>query len=693
MPERMGTLLSNWTRYSDVLIAVAVLAVVAMMIIPLPPFLLDVLLVFNLTASLTVLLLTMYTVEPLQFSIFPSLLLITTLLRLSLNVSSTRLILGTGEPGNVIRGFGEFVVGGNPVVGFIVFVILVVIQFVVITRGSERVAEVAARFTLDAMPGKQMAIDADLNAGAINEAEARQRRQAIQREADFYGAMDGAAKFVKGDAIAGIIIVIVNLIGGFVIGMAQRGLDFTQALQEYSLLTVGDGLVTQIPALLISTATGIIVTRAASESHLGSDMVSQVFSQPRVLYIAAAALGVLALAPGLTGWPFFLMGGVAAGMGYLTQLGQQAKAAQEAVQAAQAGGAGETAARQPENVMSLLPIDPMEIELGYALLSLADPDQGGDLMERVVAIRRQCALEMGLVLPYIRVRDNIQLKPTQYVVKLRGVEVAQGEILPDHYLAMNPAGSQDEVPGIPTHEPAFGLPALWISAGQKERAELLGYTVVDPSAVVATHLTEIIRTHAHQLLGRQEVQQLLDAVKATHAAVVDEVVPNLLTLGEVQKVLQNLLREGVSIRDLVTILECLADHGRHTREPDILTEFCRQALSRSLAQQYRLREGRTPVITLHPDLEQRLADAVQRNSGFVQVDLPPDFLQKLQAAVAEQVQRAAAQGYTPVVLTSPAVRFYLKRLTERSIPKLVVLSYAELEPDVEIEAIGMVNVA
>ena len=681
--------LDNWLKYADVVFAVVVIVIISMMIIPLPSALLSFLLVVNLITSLVILLTTLYAGEPLQFSIFPSLLLITTLFRLALNVSSTRLILLTGEPGDVIRGFGDFVVGGSPVVGFIVFVILVVIQFIVITRGAERVAEVAARFTLDAMPGKQMAIDADLNAGLITEVEARARRRSIQREADFYGAMDGASKFVKGDAIAGIIIVVVNLIGGFIMGW-MRGLDPAQSLQTYSLLTVGEGLVTQIPALLISTATGIVVTRAASDTGLGREMIAQVLAQPRVLLIAGGVSVVVALVPGMPHIPFFVVGILFAALGYLTQLGAKAKAEAQAQAAAATAEAGD---RKPENVMSLLPIDPMEIELGYALLPLADPAQGGDLMERVVAIRRQVALEMGLVLPYIRVRDNIQLKPTQYVVKLRGVQVAEGEIYPDHYLAMNPGTVTDQVPGIDTREPAFGLPARWVSKAQKERAELAGYTVVDPPAVVATHLTEIIRTHAHDLLGRQEVQALMDAARTSHPAVVEELLPNLLTLGEVQKVLQNLLREGISIRDLVSILESLADHARSTRDIDLLTEFCRQALSRAIAQHYGLHGGQVKVITLHPDLEHRLAAGLERRETGAYVNLEPELLQKVLASLTAQANRAAALGHTPIVLTSPGVRFHFKRLTERTMPRLIVLSYNELLPDVEVEAIGMVSVA
>ncbi|MGE5590545.1 MAG: flagellar biosynthesis protein FlhA [Bacillota bacterium] len=693
----MSASLVQWVsrvmKYSDVLIALGVIGTVAMMIIPLAAWLLAFLQVVNLGLSLLIVLTAMYIREPLEFSIFPPLLLIITLFRLSLNVSATRLILLTGEGGALIQGFGEFVVGGNPVVGFIVFVILVIIQFVVITRGSERVAEVSARFTLDAMPGKQMAIDADLNAGTITEAEARVRRQAIQREADFYGAMDGASKFVKGDAIAAIIILIVNLVGGFVVGMLQQGLDAMTALQTFSLLTVGDGLVTQIPALLISTAAGIVVTRASSDAPLGQDFTGQLFAEPRALYVAGGVLAAFALVPGLPAVPFLILGGTAAGAGYLLRQDQEQKAREAQRRAAdEQAAASSEASRKPENVMSLLTVDPLEIELGYGLLGLADPAQGGDLMDRVGLIRRQIALDLGLVLPYIRVRDNIQLKPTQYVVKLRGIELAQGEIYPDHYLAMNPGSAAEEIAGVPTREPAFGLPALWVSQSQKEQAELAGYTVVEPAAVIATHLTELIKTHASELLGRQETQALLDHVKAGNPAVVDELTPGLLSLGEVQKVLQNLLREGVSIRDLVTILEALADSSRATRDTDTLTEYVRQSMARSLCRQFGLvGQGSVPVITLHPEVEQRLAASLQRDGGAAAAGLDPDTLRRFLESLRAWAARSVEQGHDPIVLTSPAVRPYVKRLTERTLPRLLVLSYNELDPASQVESLGMVS--
>jgi flagellar biosynthesis protein FlhA len=681
----------NLSKYSDILIALVIVMVVAMLVIPVPSGLLDVLLALNLTLSLGIVFVSIYNTEPLQFSVFPTLLLITTLFRLALNVSSTRIILLEGEAPAVIEAFGQFVVGGNMVVGFVVFLILVVIQFVVITRGAERVSEVAARFTLDAMPGKQMAIDADLNAGLITEAEARARRRAIEQEADFYGAMDGASKFVKGDAIAGIIINVINLLGGIGVGVLMLGLDATTAMQRFALMTVGDGLVSQIPALLISTATGIVVTRAAADgTNLGQDVMGQLTRQPRVLYLTGATMAVLGLVPGMPTRAFLPLAALVIFLAWQLQRAAKRSAAEEAQRAesdVQVAAAAED--RKPENVLALLQIDPLEIELGYGLLGLADTTMGGDLMERVVMIRRQTALDLGLVLPYIRVRDNMSLKPNQYVIKLKGIEVAQGELLPDHFLAMDPGTVMQPVPGLETREPAFGLPALWVSEVDRERAELAGYTVVDPPAVVATHLTETIRRHAHELLGRQEVKQVLELVKETHPAVVEEL-QRALSLGEIQKVLQNLLRESISIRDLVTIFETLADYGAGTKDLEALTELVRAGLSRSIARQLGL-AGKVRVITVHPDLENRIAQAIDRQPGGTYLNLEPETIHRMLGSLMRLAGDMAALGSAPLVLTSPAIRPYFKRLTERSLPKLIVLSYNEMDPNLEVEAVGMVN--
>lgn len=675
-------------KYSDILIAVAIITIVIMMIIPLPAFLLDVLLTMNITAALVVVMVAIYLVEPLEFSVFPSLLLVTTLFRLALNVSSTRLILLDGYAGEVITAFGNFVVGGNPFVGFIVFVILVIIQFIVITRGAERVAEVAARFTLDAMPGKQMSIDADLNAGLISDAEARQRRKNIQREADFYGAMDGASKFVKGDAIAAIIIIIINIVGGFVVGMVQRNMDAGQALQAYTLLTVGEGLVAQIPALLISTATGIVVTRAASDSNLGHDIVNQLLTNPRVFYIVAGVLALLGIVPGLPGIPFFTLSIIAAALAYMLKRSAQTEAISE-ISRQEEKEAEEV--RKPENVVALLQVDPMELEIGYSLIPLVDASQGGDLLDRIVMIRRQCAIELGLVVPTIRIRDNIQLRPNAYLVKLRGVEVAKGELMLDHYLAMNSGNVSDELVGIETVEPAFGLPALWIAENDRERAELSGYTVVDPVSVLVTHVTEIIKSNAAEIIGRQEVQTLIDSVKASNPAVVEELIPNLLSLGDIQKVLSNLLRERISIRNMVTILETLADYAPITKDTELLSEYVRHAMSRQISRQYVYNDV-LPCLSVDPQLENKINSAVQRTEHGSYVALDPQTMQSIITALTNELPKLTGLGYQPVVLTSPPTRLHFRKITERVAPSLVVLSYAELDPKIEVQALGMVKI-
>ena len=675
-------------RYSDVLIAVAIVTIVIMMIIPLPTVLLDVLICLNITIALLVVMSAIYNVEALDLSVFPSLLLITTLFRLALNISSTRLILLNANAGEVITAFGNFVVGGNAVVGFIVFVILVIVNFIVITKGSERVAEVSARFTLDAMPGKQMAIDADLNQGAITDAEAKRRREKVQRESDFFGAMDGASKFVKGDAIAAIVIMMINIGGGFVIGMLQRDMDAAQALQTYTLLTVGEGLVAQIPALLISTATGIIVTRSAAEGNLGGDLVKQLFRNARIFMILTGVLLFLAIMPGLPGIPFFTL---AVLCGFIAWNLHRSQAVEQEVQQVEQKAKAKKEATTPENIVSLLQVDPMELEIGYSLIPLVDTGQGGDLLDRIVMIRRQCALELGLVVPTIRIRDNIQIKPNAYIIKLKGVEIARGELMLDHYLAMNSGTVFEEVPGIETTEPAFGLPALWISENEREQAELNGYTVVDAVSVLATHLTEIIKEHAAEILGRQETQNLLDNLQKTNAALVEEVVPNLLTVGEVEKVLANLLSERISIRDMSTILEVLADYAPATKDTDVLTEYVRHAMARQITQQ-NVQNGVLPCITLDPAIENKIAGSVQRTEHGSYVSLDPDTMQKLLTALQEQLHKLTDQGYQPIVLTSPTVRPYFRNLVERSITGLIVLSHAEIEQNVEIQILGVVKI-
>ncbi len=678
-------------KYSDVLIAVAIVIIVVMMIIPLPTLLLDLLICLNITIALLVVMSVIYNKEALDLSIFPSLLLVTTLFRLALNISSTRLILLDGYAGEVITAFGNFVVGGNPVVGFIVFIILVGINFIVITKGSERVAEVSARFTLDAMPGKQMAIDADLNQGAITDAQAKVRREKIQHEADFFGAMDGASKFVKGDAIAAIVIMLINISGGFVIGMLQRNLSALQALQQYTLLTVGEGLVSQIPALLISTATGLIVTRAGAEGNLGADMVSQLFRNDRIFFILSGVLAFFAIVPGLPGIPFSVLAVLCFFVGRALKQGTAATAAQEAKTEKSVQQQQKKKATSPENIVSLLQVDPMELEIGYSLIPLVDTGQGGDLLDRIVMIRRQCALELGLVVPTIRIRDNIQIKPNAYIIKLKGVEIAKGELMLDHYLAMNSGTVFEEVPGIETTEPAFGLPALWIPESEREQAELNGYTVVDAVSVLATHLTEVIKSHAAEILGRQEAQNLVDNLKKTNKALVEEVVPDLLTVGEVQKVLQNLLAERISIRDMETIFEVLSDYARATKDTEILTEYVRHAMARQITQA-NVQNGQLPCVTLDPALENRIAGGVQRTDRGSYVSLDPDSMKKLIDSLNTELQKLTNMGYQPIVLTSPAVRLYFRKLVERSVPGIIVLSQAEIEQSVEIQILGVVKI-
>ncbi len=672
-------------RVSDVAVAGAMVAMVTLLIVPLPEFLVDLLLTFNIAAAVVIVLVSIFTGEVLQFSSLPTLLLITTLFRITLNISTTRLLLTTGEAGEVIRRFGQYVIGGNTVVGLIVFLILIIVQFIVITKGAERVSEVAARFTLDAMPGKQMSIDADLNAGLITEAEARARRRQIEREADFYGAMDGATKFIKGDAIAGLLIVFINLLGGFIVGMLQHGMTFAEAWGHFSLRTVGDGLVTQIPALLISTAAGIVVTRAADESSLGIELTRQLGGDPKLLMLAGGLMMVLGVIPGLPTVPFFVIGGLILGIGAVSSRYQRARIAAEVPEPEPLPITNDVV---PESRVQLTPVDPLEVELGYALVPMAEPGRGGDLLDRVVAVRKQVAANLGLLLPYIRVRDNLALGPYQYVIKLRGIEVGSYELQPDRYLAMDPGGLEETVPGQPTVEPAFGLPGLWISPADKQRAELIGYTVVDPASVLVAHLTEVIKENAHMLLGRQEVKGMVDMVKETHPALVEELTPRLLSLGEIQKVLQNLLAEGVPIRDLVLIFEALADWAPVTKDPEQLTEKVRVALGRTIVHHFEL----GPVIkaiTLAPDVEQRLSAAAEKRGPGPGLD--PQLAQAVINGIAREAQAMAQAGHTPVLVCSPALRPVIRRIAQHTYPRLIVLSYAELDPRLEIESVGVIR--
>ncbi|MDI9513564.1 MAG: flagellar biosynthesis protein FlhA [Bacillota bacterium] len=673
-------------KNNNMLVAIFVVFIVLFIIVPMPPVLLDVLLVINITLSLLILINAIYATDALSMSSFPTMLLFTTLYRLSLNIISTRLIVGKGEAGGVIRSFGRFVGGNDLIVGFIIFLIIMIVQFLVITKGAERVSEVAARFTLDAMPGKQMAIDADLNSGLINEMEAKERRKRVQREADFYGAMDGATKFVKNDAIFGIISTAINIIGGIIMGLVRQGRTFEDVLETYTILTIGDGLVNQIPSLLISIATGVIVTRAAAETDLGSDLIRQIFNSSRVMYIAAGAC--IILMPVLWQWSLLLVAG------FLIYLGLQLdkRKVVESKQEEQKIEEQEVEEiRKPENVVSLLQVDPIELEFGYAIIPLADKNQGGDLLDRVVMIRRQLAIELGVIVPTIRLRDNIQLNPNQYVIKIKGVEVASGELMLDHFMAMNPGTAEEEIDGIPTYEPAFGLAAVWIHESQRDRAEMLGYTVVDPPSIVATHMTEIIKRHVHELLSRQDVQTLVDNVKSTCPAVVEELIPKVMSLGEIQKVLSNLLREGVSIRDMVTILETLADYAPITRDTDMLTEYVRQSLGRAISRTY-INQSNADVITLDPKLEQLIMDSVQRTEAGSYIAMDPAMSNKIVNKAAAMTEKIAQSGKMPIILASPMVRLYFKRLTENSIPGLVVLSYNELDPALEVNSVGMVSV-
>lgn len=664
--------------------------IVVMMVIPLPPLLLDVLIMINISLALTILLVAMNTKEPLQFSIFPTLLLLTTLFRLGLNVSTTRSILTNQTGGQVIETFGSFVVGGSAIIGILVFLILVIIQFLVITKGSERVAEVAARFTLDSMPGKQMSIDADLGAGMISDQEAKNRREKVGSEADFYGAMDGASKFVKGDAIAGIIITIINIIGGLLIGVIVHGLPFGEAAQLFALLSIGDGLVSQIPALLISTAMGIVVTRAVSDGNLGSDITKQLFAYPKMLYIVAGTLVMFAVFTPISPMLVVPIAGVISYGAFQMQRTLKSEEKQE-LEVSKDDKEIE-GMKSPESVIDLLHVDAIEFEFGYGLIPIADKNQGGDLLDRVIMIRRQCAMELGIVVPVIRIRDNIQLQPNEYMIKIKGNRVASGEIMLDHYLAMSPGVDDESVEGIETIEPAFGMPALWVDEDMKEEAEMAGYAIVDPPSVVSTHLTEVIKRHAHELIGRQEVKSLIENMRETAPAVVEELVPNLMTIGEVQKVLMKLLKEKVSIRNLLAILETLADYSTQTKDSDLLTEYVRQSLSRQITLQYAMQKEPLQVITAGASLEKKFADSVHRTEQGNYLSIDPESSQTIFQKITEQASQLQQTGVQPILLTSPAIRIYMRQFVERFAPDLPVLSYNELEPDVEIQSVGVVNI-
>lgn len=675
----------------DLPVLLGVILIIAMLIIPLPGWLLSILIIMNITLALIVILVSMNMREALQFSIFPSLLLLLTLFRLGLNVSTTRSILGKGEAGGVVETFGSFVIGGNALVGFVVFLILIIIQFIVITKGAERVSEVAARFTLDAMPGKQMSIDADLNAGMISELDARERREKIQREADFYGAMDGASKFVKGDAIAGIIITIINVIFGIIIGMVQMDLAFGESVQRFTLLTVGDGLVSQIPALIISTATGIVVTRAASDGNLGSDVIGQLFfTFPKLLYIAGGTIAGLGLFTPINDILTLPIAGLLCAGAYFLSKNSQPTHELETATSEEEMEAEDL--KSPESVVNLLNVDPIEFEFGYGLIPLADTNQGGDLLDRIVMIRRQLAIELGVIVPVVRIRDNIQLQPNEYRIKIKGNELARGELLLDHYMAMSPGIDDESIEGIDTVEPAFGMPAKWIAEDMKETAELSGYTVVDPPSVVSTHLTEIIKNNANVLLGRQETKQLIDHLKESYPILVDEVTPDPLPIGDIQRVLAKLLKERVSIRNLPVIFEALADYGRLTSDSDLLSEYVRQALSRQITRQYLLDGESMKVVTLSGKVEKTIAEGIQQTEHGNYLSLDPNVTGAIIENIASEMERVSMFEQSSVILCSPAVRMYVKQLIEPYFPGIPVLSYNELESTVEVQSVGVVNI-
>ncbi len=675
-------------KKSDLFVGLYILAAIVFLIISVPSALLDVLLAFNMAVALVILFMALFSKEPLDMQAFPTILLFTTIFRISLNVSSTKLILGTGDPGNVVRVFGEFVGGNDLVIGIIVFLILILVQFMVINKGTERVAEVTARFTLDAMPGKQMAIDADLNTGAISDKEAVLRREKLQQESSFFGAMDGATKYVKGDATAGLIITVVNIVGGIIMGVMRKGMNINDALTTYTILTIGDGLVSQIPSLLISLSTGIIITKATKDKDLTQELVEELFSMPKAFFMVGGAMIFLGVVTPLPWYIFVPFGALLIVWGNIQKKKQDIGAIEQ-----EADSADEEAneIRKPENVTSLLQVDPIELEFGYGIIPLADANQGGDLLDRVVMIRRQIAIELGTVVPIIRLRDNIQLNPNQYIIKIKGIQVSEGEILFDHYMAMNPGYVEEEITGIPTFEPSFHLPAIWITEGQRERAESLGYTVVDPPSIIATHLTEVVRSHIAELLTRQDTQNLINNLKENNPTLVEELVPKLMGVGDIQKVLQNLLEEGISIRDLLTIFETLADHAATTHDPDILTEYARQSLKRAISNKYFSGNDTSSVVTLDPAVEQEIMGAVKQTEQGAYLTLAPDRIRKIVDSVKQEVEKLENMGKMPIIITSPIVRIYFKKMINDYVKDLTVVSYNEIESNVELQSVGMVT--
>ena len=680
----------NIKANQDIIIAIGILFIVLMMIIPMPALMLDILLALNLTMAVVIFLMTVFTTNVLQMSVFPTLLLITTLFRLALNVSSTRLILLNGSAGQIIQAFGDFVIGGNYVVGIIIFLILVIVQLIVVTNGSGRVAEVSARFTLDAMPGKQMSIDADLNSGLIDEPTAKRKRADLQQEADFYGAMDGASKFVKGDATVGILITFVNIIGGLIIGMTQLGMSASVAAATYTKLTVGDGLMGQIPSLLISTASGILVTRNGEGENLGSTLARQLTGFPKVLGIASAALFFLAVIPGMPKFPFIACAVGAGGLSYVLYKTEQEKIEMEQVQHEEA--IIENESKEPEDVLNLISVEAIEIEIGYGLIPLADESAGGDLLQRISSVRRQCAIEMGIVVQPIRIRDNLQLKNNEYVVKIRGTQIVSSELMPNMLLCMDPSGENAEISGIKTVEPTFGLAAVWINKDQREDAEIKGLTVVDPTTVMVTHLTETIKAHSYELLGRQEVKDIVDNTKQKYSAVVEELIPDLMSIGEIQKVLQNLLREKVPIKDIVTILESLADNARNTKDIEVLTEYVRYALARTICNQIINEDRAVTVVTLTPDLEELIASNLQKSvhGSFPAID--PETTSRIFESIKGVTESVFFYNNQPVILVSPNIRPAFRKLIEMAFPHIMVISLNEIPNDVEIRNEGVVGI-